>query len=62
MKYSITAHTRRQAEKLGVEVRPSTTKGKKIDVLKKDFNDTGNEVWFTSKFDQGQTYGFIKKL
>ena len=34
MTYSITAHTRRQAEKLGVEVRPSTTKGKKIDVLK----------------------------
>jgi hypothetical protein len=32
MKYRITAYTKRQARKLGVTVKPSTVKGKKIDV------------------------------
>ena len=32
--YRIKAHTKRQAKKLGVEVKPSKVKGKKIDVFK----------------------------
>lgn len=34
MVYSITEHTKRQARRIGVEVRPSKRPGKKIDVLK----------------------------
>lgn len=34
MRYAITAYTRRRAAALGVEVKPSTRKGKKIDVFK----------------------------
>lgn len=34
MPYSITEYTYSQAKKLGVEVRPSTKKNKKIDVFK----------------------------
>tara|TARA_R110002033_G_scaffold89110_2_gene139214 strand:+ start:1445 stop:1723 length:279 start_codon:yes stop_codon:yes gene_type:complete len=36
MAYSITAYTRRQAKRLGVIVKSSTNKGKKIDVFKGD--------------------------
>ncbi len=36
MSYNITAYTKRQAKKLGVSVKPSTRKGKKIDVFNKD--------------------------
>lgn len=36
MSYTITAYTRRQAKKLGVKVKLSTRKGKKIDVFNKD--------------------------
>jgi endonuclease III-like uncharacterized protein len=32
--YSISAYTKRQAKKLGVQVRKSTSKGKKLDVYK----------------------------
>ena len=32
--YTITDHTRQRAKELGVEVRPSRRKGKKIDVLR----------------------------
>jgi hypothetical protein len=35
MSYRIKRYTYNQAEKLGVEVKPSRTKGKKIDVFKK---------------------------
>ena len=35
MAYSITSYTRKQAKKIGVEVKPSKVKGKKIDVFKK---------------------------
>lgn len=35
MTYKITAYTLRRAKELGVSVRPSTIKGKKIDVFKK---------------------------
>ena len=34
--YTITEYTRRRAKELGVEVRPSRRKGKKIDVFKPD--------------------------
>lgn len=34
--YDITPHTKAQAKKLGVDVKPSTRKGKKIDVFKND--------------------------
>lgn len=33
--YTISAHTKSQAKKLGVEVRRSKSKGKKLDVFKK---------------------------
>jgi len=36
MSYTITNYTRRQAKRLGVTVKPSTRKGKKIDVFKDD--------------------------
>ena len=32
--YRITPYTKRRAEEIGVEVRPSTKQGKKIDVFK----------------------------
>ena len=35
MAYSITLYTKKQAKKIGVEVKPSKVKGKKIDVFKK---------------------------
>ena len=34
MSYNITNYTKRQAKRLGVVVKPSTRKGKKIDVFK----------------------------
>lgn len=34
MAYRITAYTKEQAKKLGVQVKPSTVSGKKIDVFK----------------------------
>jgi hypothetical protein len=34
--YDITNYTKQQAKKLGVEVKPSIVKGKKIDVFKND--------------------------
>ena len=36
MAYSITNYTKSQAKKLGVVVKPSSIKGKKIDVFKND--------------------------
>lgn len=36
MPYRITSYTKQQAKKLGVNVKPSKTKGKKIDVFKGD--------------------------
>ena len=35
MAYNIKAYTKNQAKKLGVQVKPSKTKGKKLDVFKK---------------------------
>jgi len=34
--YNITEYSKKQAEKLGVEIKPSTRKDKKIDVFKND--------------------------
>lgn len=34
MSYTITPHTKRQARRLGLEVRPSRKEGKKIDVFR----------------------------
>jgi hypothetical protein len=34
MSYKITEHSKKQAKKLGVEIRPSSKKNKKIDVIK----------------------------
>lgn len=34
MAYNVTLHTRRQAKRIGVTVKPSKVKGKKIDVFK----------------------------
>jgi hypothetical protein len=36
MPYNITKYTLTQAKKIGVEVKPSTNKTKKIDIFKKD--------------------------
>lgn len=36
MSYQILPYTQQQAKKLGVKVKPSTVKGKKIDVFKGD--------------------------
>ena len=36
MTYKISTHTKTQARKLGVQVKPSKLKGKKIDVFKDD--------------------------
>jgi len=36
MPYAITKYSRDQAAKLGVTIKPSTVKGKKIDVFKND--------------------------
>ena len=41
MSYTITAYSKRQAKRLGVIIKPSTRKGKKIDVFKKVKNKDG---------------------
>tara|TARA_R110000787_G_scaffold227938_3_gene335633 strand:+ start:410 stop:715 length:306 start_codon:yes stop_codon:yes gene_type:complete len=41
MTYNITAYTKRKAKQLGVQIKPSTRKGKKIDVFKKIKNKQG---------------------
>jgi hypothetical protein len=44
MSYSITNYSRRQAKRLGVIIKPSTRKGKKIDVFKKVKGKDGKMV------------------
>ncbi len=44
MGYTITAYSRRQAKKLGVIIKQSTRKGKKLDVFKKVKNSKGEIV------------------
>lgn len=61
MLYSITNYTRRQARRLGVEVKPSRKEGKKIDVFRdgyyigsagaKNYSDYG-----TYLEDEGKAY------
>ena len=44
MSYTITAYSRARAKKLGVIIKPSTRKGKKIDVFKNVKNAKGEIV------------------
>lgn len=55
MAYSITAYTKRQASKLGVVVKPSKVKGKKIDVFK-----NGKKVASVGALGYGDYPTFLK--
>lgn len=44
MAYTITSYSRAQAKKLGVIIKPSNVKGKKIDVFKYQINSQGKKV------------------
>lgn len=44
MAYSITTYTKNRAKQLGVIVKPSTRKGKKLDVFKKVKHKTTGEI------------------
>lgn len=57
MAYHITAYTKRQASKLGVTVKPSTVKNKKIDV----FNRKGEKIASVGHIDYDDYPTFIKK-
>ena len=50
MAYSITTYTKNRARQLGVIVKPSTRKGKKIDVFKKVKHKTTGEIKLLKKF------------
>ena len=54
--YEITEHTRRAARRLGVEVRPSKVKGKKIDVFR-----SGQKVASVGALGFGDFPTFIKR-
>ena len=55
MGYSVTSYTKKQAKKIGVEVKPSKVKGKKIDVFKK-----GKKVASVGAIGYGDYPTFIK--
>ena len=55
MSYTITAYTRKQAKKYGLEVKPSKVKGKKIDVFK-----NGKKVASVGAIGYGDYPTFIK--
>jgi hypothetical protein len=57
MAYKITSYTKRQAEKLGVTVKPSTVEGKKIDV----FNSKGKKLASVGAIGYGDYPTFIKE-
>lgn len=57
MAYKITAYTKRQAKKLGVTIKPSIVKDKKIDV----FNKKGEKVASVGHIDYDDYPTFIKK-
>lgn len=67
MPYQITAYTRKQAKKLGVTVKPSTVKGKKIDVFNKDgekiasVGAAGMGDYPTFMREKGKTYADIRR-
>jgi len=55
--YKITQHTRSAAKRIGVEVRPSKLKGKKIDVIK-----DGKKVASVGAIGYGDYGTFLKTL
>lgn len=57
MSYKITNYTKRQAKKLGVEVKPSSVKGKKIDV----FNKKGKKIASVGALGYMDYPNYIKK-
>lgn len=57
MAYKITSYTKRQAEKLGVTVKPSTVEGKKIDV----FNSKGKKLASVGAIGYGDYPTFMKE-
>lgn len=57
MPYTITNYTREQASKLGVIVKPSSVKGKKIDV----FNKKGEKLASVGALGYNDYPTFIKK-
>jgi len=56
MPYNITNYTYKQAKKLGVQVKPSTNKTKKIDVYKK-----GNKIASVGAYGMNDFPTYIKK-
>lgn len=56
MTYEITEYSRRRAKELGVEIRPSTEKGKKIDVFK-----NGKKIVSIGDIFYGDFPTYIKK-
>jgi len=56
MPYNITSYTYKQAKKLGVQVKPSTNKTKKIDVYKK-----GNKIASVGAYGMNDFPTYIKK-
>lgn len=56
MAYTITNYTKDKAKKLGVIVKPSTVKGKKIDV----FNKKGDKLASVGALGMGDYPTFIK--
>lgn len=56
MPYTITNYTYKQAKKLGVQVKPSTNKTKKIDVYKK-----GRKIASVGAYGMNDFPTFIKK-
>ncbi len=59
--YEITQHSKEQAKRLGVEIKPSTSKGKKIDVYKNGqkvatIGDIRYSDYGTYKRTKGKTY------
>jgi len=55
--YKITNYSKQQAKKLGVKIKPSTQKGKKIDVFKND-----KKVASIGAIDYGDYPTYIKKF
>ena len=57
MPYRITSYTKNQAKKLGVTVKPSTVKGKKIDV----FNKKGEKLASVGAIGYGDYPTFMRE-
>jgi hypothetical protein len=56
MPYKITSYTKQQAKKLGVTVKPSTVKGKKLDV----FNKKGEKLASIGALGMGDYPTFMR--